>query len=278
MKIITKISEMQKWAIAHRKGGTGFVPTMGALHEGHLSLVREARKENKNVVVSIFVNPAQFGPKEDLKNYPRTFSQDKKLLAAEKTDVIFFPSVKEMYPDGFQTEVRVRKLARGLCGKFRPLHFAGVTTVVSKLFNAILPARAYFGAKDYQQAMVVKRMARDLNFPVEIRVLPTVREKDGLAMSSRNAYINRMDRIKAPLINLSLEFAEGLVKSGVRDALKLKSGIRNFLRPFVDKIDYIEVVDPENLEELRKIRRIGLLAIACYIGRTRLIDNRLVRV
>ncbi|MBI4971748.1 MAG: pantoate--beta-alanine ligase [Candidatus Omnitrophica bacterium] len=276
MKIITHISEMQQWTKENGGHSIGLVPTMGALHEGHLSLVRAARKESGRVVASIFVNPTQFGPKEDLKNYPRPIARDRKLLDEEKVDVLFYPSAREMYPDGFQTEVRVKGLTEGLCGKFRPVHFAGMTTVVAKLFNAVLPAKAYFGAKDYQQAMVVKRMVRDLNFPVEIRMLETVRERDGLAMSSRNAYLNRMERIKAPMVNLALDYAEALIRQGLRDTDQIQTEIRGFLKPFVSKIDYIEVVHPENLMPIRRFQGTGLLAIACYIGATRLIDNRLV--
>jgi len=276
MKLIKRISEIQNWVKVNRTRTIGLVPTMGALHEGHLSLVRAARRENDRVVVSLFVNPTQFGPKEDLKNYPRNLKRDQKLLLLEKVDVLFCPSVQEIYPDGYQTEVKVPDLAKGLCGKFRPVHFGGVATVVSKLFNLIQPTRAYFGAKDYQQAMVVKRLVQDLNFPLIVQVLPTVREKDGLAMSSRNAYLNRIERYKAPMVNLALEYGEKLIHRGVRDASRIQNEIRNFLAPFVEKIDYVEVIHPENLSPMRKIEGAGLLAVACYIGKTRLIDNRRV--
>ncbi|MBI4397815.1 MAG: pantoate--beta-alanine ligase [Candidatus Omnitrophica bacterium] len=273
MKIITRISQMQRWALKHRSQGIGFVPTMGALHDGHLSLVRACRKENRFCVASIFVNPSQFGPGEDLKNYPRTFSADKALLLKEKVDILFYPGAREMYPDGFQTEVRVKELAHGLCGACRPVHFTGVAAVVAKLFNIVQPSRAYFGAKDYQQAVVIKRMAQDLNFPIGIRVLDTVREKDGLAMSSRNKYLSRPERMKAPLIYLSMLYAQELLRDGIKDARKLKEAVGEFLRPFVAKIDYIELVCPENLRPVATIGRVSLLAIACYIGKTRLIDN-----
>lgn len=278
MKIITRLSEIKLWSKANRNRSIGFVPTMGALHEGHLALVRAAGKENDCVVASIFVNPTQFGPDEDLKNYPRDLKRDRALLSREKVDIIFEPRVSEMYPEGFQTEVKAIELTRGLCGKSRPVHFAGVATVLSKLFNLISPTRAYFGAKDYQQAQVVRRLVRDLDFPIEIRILPTVREPDGLAMSSRNQYLTRMERIKAPMINLSLEYAQRLIVQGVKLADQIRQEIRNFLEPFVDKIDYIEVVDPEDLTPISKIDKTGLLAIACYIGKTRLIDNRVVRI
>lgn len=277
MKILRRLADMQKWAKAHGGENIGFVPTMGALHEGHFSLVRAARKENDRVVVSIFVNPTQFGPGEDFKNYPRDLARDRNSLDREKVDVVFYPALREMYPKGYQTDVEVRKITKSLCGHFRPVHFGGVATVITKLFNLIQPTRAYFGAKDYQQAQVIKRLVQDLSFPVEIKILPTVREKDGLAISSRNAYLSRLERIQAPMVNLSLEYAERLIQQGLRNAARVKAEIRDFLKPFVSKIDYIEVVDPQDLSPLRIIQGSGLLAIACYIGKTRLIDNRVVR-
>lgn len=277
MKLITRISDLRCWRERIGRSAVGFVPTMGALHEGHLSLVHAARKENNRVVVSVFVNPMQFGPKEDFKKYPRNLNRDRELLSKEKIDVLFCPSVREIYPEGSQTKVQLNGLSRGLCGRSRPHFFAGVTTVVSKLFHLVQPTRGYFGAKDYQQAQVIKRMVQDLNFPVEIKVLPTVREADGLAMSSRNAYLSPLERRQAPVMNLSLDFAERLIRGGLRDVSRIQQEIRDFLRPFISKIDYVEVVHPETLTPIQQISGSGLLAIACYIGKTRLIDNRVVR-
>ncbi len=277
MKLITRVSDMKKWTKLNRKYSVGFVPTMGALHEGHLSLIRAAKKENKKVVVSIFINPAQFGPNEDLKNYPKRFSSDKKILSNAGVDKLFFPRVKEIYPEGYQTEVKLNQVTKSLCGKFRPVHFGGVATIVTKLFNIVGPEKAYFGAKDYQQSVVIRQLVKDLNFPVQVRVLPTVREKDGLAMSSRNAYLSTVERMKAPLINLALEYAQALVTSGVKQTSSLKSSLREFLGPFINRIEYIEFVHPEKLVPMSRIQGTGLLAIACYIGKSRLIDNRLLK-
>jgi len=269
---------MTRWSdkqiVAKKK--IGFVPTMGALHEGHLSLVRAAKRENDVVVVSVFVNPIQFGPKEDYSSYPRTLKRDKELLLKEKVDVLFQPSAKSMYPKGYQTVIQVSELSEGLCGAKRKGHFSGVATVVSKLLNQVKSTKAYFGAKDYQQAAVIKQMAQDLNISTDIKVLPTVREKDGLAISSRNKYLNKLERAKAPVINLSLEFAERLVKEGVKSSELIQAEIKEFLKPFVTKLEYVEIVDPKDLSPMKQINSKSLIAIACFIGKTRLIDNRVI--
>lgn len=232
-----------------------FVPTMGALHSGHLSLVRAARKKGDIVVVSIFVNPTQFGPKEDYKKYPRSLSRDKKLLEKCGVDILFYPSVKEMYPEGYSTYVNEERLSKTMCGLRRPGHFRGVTTVVLKLFNIIKPDIAFFGQKDYQQALIIKKMVKDLNLPVKIKVMPTAREPDGLAMSSRNQYLSPAERKKAVLIYQSL---------------LNKRPLRGF------KLDYYVAVDKNTLEPVKKIKKGTLLAVAGWVGKARLIDNIIV--
>ncbi len=279
MKKIVSLSEMTAWSLrqAKQSHSIGFVPTMGALHEGHLSLVRTARKKNKRVVVSVFVNPTQFGPKEDFKKYPRTLAQDERLLKKEKADILFLPKVTEMYPKGFQTEVKAGKLGLRLCGQFRAGHFDGVCTVVAKLFNLVRPTKAYFGQKDYQQAVILKRMVKDLNMPLALEVLPTIREMDGLAMSSRNAYLSELQRAKAPMIYLALEYAEQLIRSGETNVAQLKKDIQKSLEPVVDKIQYVEILDLESLENIKQVTGDILLGIACTLGKTRLIDNRVIK-
>ncbi|MDD4879785.1 MAG: pantoate--beta-alanine ligase [Candidatus Omnitrophica bacterium] len=275
MKIIHSINKLQKELRRGRKKGlpVGFVPTMGFLHEGHLSLIRRARKENKVIVVSIFVNPAQFGPNEDYKKYPRDLRKDAALCKKEGVDYIFYPAVKAMYPEGYSTYVKVEGLTENLCGKYRPAHFRGVTTVVSKLFNIVRPDTAYFGQKDAQQAIVIRRMAEDLNMGIRIKVMPTAREKDGLAMSSRNAYLSPDGRSAAPTVYRALQLAGDLIKSGSRDAAKIKSGMRKMLSAAADKIDYISIVNPEDLKDVKKIKGKVLVAVAAWIGGMRLIDN-----
>ena len=266
--------------VAKRKGKTiGFVPTMGALHYGHLSLVRAARKNCDFVVVSIFVNPTQFGPKEDFKKYPRPFSQDKRLLEKEKVDLVFFPSAAEMYSKDFSTYIKETYLSGPLCGPIRPGHFRGVCTVVAKLFNIIEPDIAYFGQKDYQQSRVVKRMVRDLNFPVNIKIFPTLREKSGLAMSSRNAYLYGKAQDDALVLFESLKLAKKLVKEGERDPKKIINKIRKLIISIKNaKIDYVEIVDAKSLRPVDKIRAKVAVVLAVYIGKTRLIDNVLIDV
>ena len=287
MKIIRSIDRMKKELARKRmKGRTvGFVPTMGYLHEGHLSLIRRARAENDIVAVSIFINPTQFGPDEDYSEYPRDLRKDSALCRKEGVDYIFCPAVRAIYPKGYSTYVKVEGLTENLCGKFRPLHFRGVTTVVAKLFNIIGPDRAYFGQKDAQQAIVIKRMVEDLNMDVKIKVLPTVREGDGLAMSSRNAYLSPDERMAAPTVYRALQLAGDLIKLDDRDAANIISEMRKMLSSVASKIDYISIVDPKDLKDLKTIRgkvppKRGkvLVAVAVWIGETRLIDNMEVRV
>ncbi|MGB9607221.1 MAG: pantoate--beta-alanine ligase [bacterium] len=254
----------------------GFVPTMGYFHEGHLSLVRKAREECDIVVVSLFVNPIQFGPQEDYHSYPRDEERDAEMARDVGVDVLFIPSASEMYPDGYSTYVEVQGLTEGLCGRFRPGHFRGVTTVVLKLFNIVNPQRAYFGEKDYQQLKVIEKMTRDLNLDIQIVPCPTVREEDGLAMSSRNAYLSQEERKAATVIYRSLLEAKRLYEEGERNARKIEQIVEKNLRgeKLVKKIDYVEVVHPETLEELETIGEEGaVLAVALWIGKARLIDN-----
>jgi len=280
MRLICSIKKMYEFSkIAHLKGKTvGFVPTMGYLHEGHLSLIKKARRENDFVVVSIFVNPIQFGPKEDFKRYPRDLKRDMKLAESCGTDVIFYPDAKDMYPKGFKTYVNVEQLSDKLCGRFRPGHFKGVATVVTKLFNIVCPDIAYFGQKDAQQAIIIKRMVKDLNIPVKIKVLPIVREKDGLAMSSRNTYLNEKERKDALVLYQALNLAKDLIKSGITDSGKIIDRLRRFIKKKKNaKIDYISVVDTDNLNPVKKVSKKCLIALAVWIGRTRLIDNIIVK-
>jgi len=269
---------MQRTADELRKNKTiGFVPTMGYLHEGHLALVRAARKLADVAVVSIFVNPIQFGPSEDLSRYPRDFDRDAKLLEQENTDIIFYPDDGEMYEKNFSTYVEVKKLENHLCGKSRIGHFTGVATVVTKLFNIVKPHYAVFGQKDYQQLMVIERMVRDLSQDVEIVPHPTVREPDGLAMSSRNSYLSADERRKALLISASLRHAEELFRTGVRDAGTIRAAVDATLHN-EDGIDveYIDICDATTLEDIPVMNKKAVLAIACRIGKTRLIDNTIL--
>jgi pantoate--beta-alanine ligase len=252
----------------------GLVPTMGALHPGHLSLIRRARQENDAVIVSIFVNPAQFGPKEDFRRYPRPLRKDLALCQKEGVDFIFHPGYKKMYPRGFKTYVTVEDLSAALCGAFRPGHFRGVATVVAKLFNIAQPDAAYFGQKDAQQAIIVQRMAKDLNFPLAIKVLPTVREKDGLALSSRNIHLRKGERKKALALAKSLGLARALIQKGCKDPRQVLRRMRELLqRERQMRIDYVSIVDAETLEPVKKISGRCLVALACRLGKTRLIDN-----
>lgn len=270
---------MQRIALGWRgKGRVGLVPTMGFLHEGHLQLVRAARRQSRFVVVSIFVNPIQFGPKEDFRRYPRDFARDRRLLASAGADVIFYPSVEEMYPAGFATFVDVERLGDGLCGKSRPGHFRGVATVVAKLFNIVLPEIAVFGAKDAQQAFVIRRMARDLCFHTRIVIMPTAREKDGLAMSSRNVYLTPEQRAEAPVLHRSLLLARRLIVQGERRAARVKAAMRRMVRrESGGRIDYVEMVDTDELRPVKTIKGEVLVALAVHFGKTRLIDNTIVR-
>jgi len=254
-------------------GTVGLVPTMGYLHEGHLSLLRRAREECDHVVVSIFVNPTQFGPKEDLSRYPRDLDRDMKLIEPY-TDLLWTPTAEIMYPQGYQTWVEVEAMTRPLEGSMRPGHFKGVTTVVAKLFNAVQPHKAYFGQKDAQQAAVIRQMVRDLNFPLEIIVCPTTREPDGLAMSSRNIYLDPEQRKSATVLYRSLSAAKELYDSGERDAEKIRAKMKDVLasEPLAEP-QYVSCADYDTLEELSAINGKALLSMAVYFGKTRLIDN-----
>ncbi len=279
MKVVRTIGEMQRLTTRLRQEGSlGFVPTMGALHEGHLELVRAAKRRCDRVVVSVFVNPIQFGPKDDYHAYPRDFKRDRLLLARVATDVVFYPDVREMYPDDYATYVEVEGLTKYLCGRSRPGHFRGVTTVVTKLFNIVKPDVAVFGQKDAQQAFVIKRMVRDLNFPVDIVIVPTVREPDGLAMSSRNVYLTQEERRQATVLYQSLREGEAMIKSGERDARRVKQALRRLIRTApLAQIDYVEIVDTSRLHPVKTIKGEVLIALAVYFGRARLIDNLIVR-
>jgi pantoate--beta-alanine ligase len=280
MQIIESIREMQLWSEAARRAGKRIilVPTMGALHEGHLNLVREGRKRGERLVVSLFVNPSQFAPSEDFAAYPRDFERDRGLLEKEKVDVLFGPSVQEMYPVGFQTYIEVEKLSPVLCGVFRPGHFRGVATVVAKLFNVVRPHDAIFGAKDYQQLQLIRRMVKDLNFDVEVVSHPTVREKDGLALSSRNFYLGPEERAAALSLYRSLEKARSLVARGERESRQIIREVRTEIeREPLARIEYVKLCDPETLEELAEIAGDVLLALAVRIGGARLIDNAILK-
>jgi pantoate--beta-alanine ligase len=281
MEIIRTPRIVQDVAGTHRMHGrsVGFVPTMGALHEGHLSLVRMCREENDIAVVSIYVNPAQFGPSEDLSRYPRDIEGDKEKLEKENVDILFLPDDPLMYPEGFSTHVEVDGLSQRLCGAFRPGHFKGVATVVTKLFNIVTPLMAYFGQKDFQQALIIRRLVRDLNMGVDVVICPTLREVDGLAMSSRNRYLSQEERNAATVIYRSLLRASEAVKSGILKVVRLRGLMLETLRsePLVSEIQYCSAYDPGSLIELEQIGSEALLAIALKIGSTRLIDNILVK-
>jgi len=252
----------------------GFVPTMGYLHEGHLSLVKQARAENAWVIVSIFVNPTQFGPQEDLASYPRDTKRDLALLEKEKTDIVFMPSVAEMYPPQFNSWVGVSKVTERLEGASRPTYFRGVTTVVAKLFNTAQPTKAYFGQKDAQQIIVIKKMVADLNMNLEVVACPTVREPDGLAMSSRNIYLNPEERQAAGVLYQSLSLAQQRWSKGERDAEKLRQEMLTLIQKQpLATIDYVSIANNETLEELDEITPPALVSLAVKIGKTRLIDN-----
>lgn len=281
MRIITKAKEMHDAVREEKSCGKsiGFVPTMGFLHEGHLSLVRESVRQADVTVASIYVNPAQFGPKEDFREYPRDIKRDTEILEAEGVDYIFSPDNEEIYPEGYKTYVEVHELQDTLCGRSRPGHFRGVCTVVLKLFNIIEPDFAYFGQKDAQQAIILKRMVQDLNLEVEIEVLPIVREGDGLALSSRNTYLDQEERKAARVLSKTLEEAREMVKNGEQDSGKVISRMKEMItqEPRA-KIDYVEIVDMENLNPVAKIENEALAALAVFIGEVRLIDNTILKV
>jgi len=256
----------------------GFVPTMGALHPGHLSLIKQAGKENDIVVVSIFVNPAQFGPREDLNNYPRPLKNDLTLCRKHKVDLVFLPDKKIMYPEGFSSFVNLEELGGRLCGVTRPGHFRGVVTVMAKLLNIVQPDALYLGQKDTQQAVIIKKMVRDLNFPVKVKVMPTVREKSGLAMSSRNSYLNASQKLEAVVLFKALGLAKSLIDHGQRDTGRIINRIKELIsKKQQARIDYVAIVDLENLRPLKRIADGCLIALAVYIGKTRLIDNIIVK-
>jgi len=279
LRIVTNLTLLQKdIARLKRKNKTiGFVPTMGYLHDGHLSLIKKARRDCDFVVVSIFVNPLQFGPREDLKKYPRDIKRDI-FLCKKYTDILFFPKVKSMYAKDFLTSVEVKNLSNILCGASRPGHFRGVTTVVNKLFNITMPDVAYFGLKDAQQAIIIKKMVKDLNLPVEIKVLPIIRENDGLAMSSRNKYLTIQERKDAIILYKSLVLAKKMLKKGQINCEKIITEIKRLiLKAKTAKIDYINIVNPRTLSPLRKIKAQALVLLAVFFGKTRLIDNILIK-
>ena len=280
MKVIKNIPEMQETAEHLRVAGNkiGFVPTMGYLHDGHLSLMRLARKNCDTLVVSIYVNPTQFAPQEDFKDYPRDFSRDENLCSEENVDIVFYPGDPEMYPPDFRTYVISEELSQTMCGISRPEHFRGVTTIVSKLFNIIKPHVAVFGQKDAQQTLIIQRMVEDLNFDTKILTGPIVREKDGLALSSRNKYLSETERTKAQILYRTLQRAADLIRNGTHDALKIKQEMRRLLdESELIRIDYIEIVDYELLRPVTTLADKTLIALAVYIGNVRLIDNILVQ-
>ncbi|MGA9812929.1 MAG: pantoate--beta-alanine ligase [Terriglobales bacterium] len=272
MKICHTIDEVRA---ARGKGKTvGLVPTMGALHEGHLSLVRMAKAQCDRVVVSIFINPLQFGPNEDLAKYPRDFERDRDLLEREGVDFIFAPGVEEMYPPGAITYVTVEGLSDKLCGRSRPGHFRGVTTVVSKLFHIVEPDRAFFGQKDAAQSAIIRRMVLDLNIPVQVVIAPIVREPDGLAMSSRNAYLDAPQRKSALVLSRSLKTLQERFNQGERNVQTLiEAGKRVFAEDPSVRLDYFEIVDPETLDPVHDLSHSALVAVAAFVGKARLIDN-----
>jgi pantoate--beta-alanine ligase len=279
MLIIQTIREMQAEADRLRSAGKriGFVPTMGFLHEGHLSLIRVAKANSDVVVLSIFVNPLQFGPREDLSRYPRDFARDEAMAKKEGVDIIFNPSESEMYPDGYVTTVNVEGLTDVLCGASRPGHFRGVTTVVAKLFLAVKPHAAVFGQKDAQQVVVIRKMVRDLNIDLSIVVAPIVREPDGLAMSSRNVYLSPEERADALALSQSLQMAESMIRKGERKTETIIRAMEDLIRSRKNtRIDYIEIVDPDTLGPLATVESGALIAVAVFVGKTRLIDNMII--
>jgi len=279
MEIITGIDQMKKKVRELKSEGKtiGFVPTMGFLHEGHLSLVRESMRRADVTVISIFVNPTQFGPGEDLKDYPRDLKRDSELLKKEGVDYLFIPEADEMYPEGYKTYVEPHDLQHKLCGRSRPVHFRGVCTVVLKLFNIINPDISFFGQKDAQQAIIITRMVQELNLDVEVEVLPTVREKDGLALSSRNIYLNAKERRAALVLSRSLREAQSMVEKGERKAAAILSRMKEIIsnEPLA-RIDYVEIVDMEELDPLVRIEKEALAALAVFVGKARLIDNAIL--
>lgn len=281
MKLVHTVSEVRKQVKQWRDEGlsVGFVPTMGFLHEGHQSLIAASVKENDRTVVSIFVNPTQFGPNEDFEAYPRDIKKDSALCGDTGADLIFNPEPEEMYPDGFCTYTNITGLSDALCGKSRPIHFKGVCTVVSKLFNIVCPDRAYFGEKDAQQLAIIKRMVKDMNIPVEIKGCPIVREEDGLAKSSRNTYLNEKERKAALVLSKAIFAGRDMVNAGERDARKVVAAMTGIIESEpLAVIDYVEMVDMETMQNIDVAEGNILCAIAVKIGKTRLIDNFIDRI
>ena len=276
MEVVREIGEVRRLLEPARRAGKsiGFVPTMGYLHEGHLSLIEKARAENDRVVVSIFVNPIQFGPGEDSQRYPRDLPRDLDLCARAGVGLVFTPEPSEMYPAGFQTRVEVESLSQGLCGGSRPGHFRGVATVVAKLFAIVQPDRAYFGEKDAQQLRVIQRMTMDLSLPVRIVPVPTLRESDGLAMSSRNVYLGAEERRAALVLYRALMLARDLTAAGMRQAAEIKRRMFSLIKAEpMARLDYLAIVDSDTLVPVEELQKPVLIALAVYIGKTRLIDN-----
>jgi len=281
MKIIASPEKLQKLIIAEKLKGkkVGLIPTMGALHEGHFSLVKQSLKKCSCTIVSIFVNPTQFGQNEDLDNYPNTLVEDKKHLKALDCDILFLPFVKDMYSKGYNTWVEIKGITEKLCGKSRPVHFRGVTTVVSKLFNICLPDIAFFGQKDYQQCIVIEKMTQELNFPVKIQICPTVRETDGLAMSSRNKYLTGEFRSEALVLRKALLEAKSLINQNERNTKNIVKAMQKIINTAKSsRIDYIEIIDPLTLESVDEIAGKVVIALAVHIGPARLIDNEIIIV
>jgi pantoate--beta-alanine ligase len=281
MKIIKTVKEMQAFSNRMRQEGkiVGFVPTMGYLHEGHLSLIRIAREKANVVVLSIYINPTQFGPNEDLEKYPRDFKRDEALAKNEGVDVLFYPSDHEMYPEGFLSSVSVRGITEVLCGASRPHHFQGVTTICAKLFHAVRPHFAVFGQKDYQQCVVIKKMVKDLDFNMEIIMGPIVRESDGLAMSSRNTYLSFQERSDALVLQDALKLAENRVRQGERKTELLIREMTGLIESRENiRIDYVRVVHPDHLHDLEIIDDRAVVALAVFAGKTRLIDNTILEL
>lgn len=281
MEIVERISEVREIIAGQKVKGSriALVPTMGYLHRGHLTLVRQAKQEGAFVVMSIFVNPLQFGPKEDFSRYPRDLEHDAQLAQEAGVDLLFHPSVEEMYPQKNRTMVEVGELGDALCGLSRPGHFRGVTTVVSKLFHIVQPDRAYFGQKDYQQYLIIRQMVKDLNFPIEVIPVPIVREEDGLALSSRNVFLTREQRQEAVVLSRSLEEAEKKIRQGERRVDRIEEQIRQKItEESTGEIDYIDIRSADNLTKPEEVKEPIVIALAVKFGTTRLIDNRVVEV
>ncbi len=279
IKVVSTVCETRAQVKEWKNQGltVGLVPTMGYLHEGHQSLIKKAVEENDRVVVSVFVNPIQFAPNEDLETYPRDLEADKRLCDSTGADLIFHPTPEEMYPDGFSTHIQMDNLTKELCGKTRPTHFGGVCTVVGKLFNIVQPDKAYFGQKDAQQLAIIKRMVRDLNFDIEIVGCPIIREPDGLAKSSRNTYLNADERKAAFILSKAIKLGEELVADGERNAQTVIKAMTDKINTEpLARIDYVNVVDALSIEPLDVVKGEVLVAIAVYIGKTRLIDNFII--